>query len=118
MDIKTEQDITPEAARSLRKQFGLTQAEFWSSVGSSQGSGQWFENGKRNGVPKPIRCLIFIRYVAMLDFDVSQPEQADALVRITREITARKEALRLKREAKAAQDAAEKAKAEATRLKI
>ena len=118
MDIKTEQDITPEAAFALRKETGLTQRQFWESVGSNQASGHWFEGGKRNSIPKPIRMLVFLRYVAKLDFDVSQPEQADAIVRIGREIAARKEAARLAEEAKEADQRARKATQQAKKAKL
>lgn len=116
MDIKTEQDITPEAARHLRKRAGLTQLEFWESVGSTQGSGQFFETGKRKGIPKPMRILIFLRYVAQIDLNVSDPREADAVVKLGRAMHAKKEAFRAKLAAQQAEQEAKALAAKADRL--
>jgi transcriptional regulator with XRE-family HTH domain len=118
MNIKTERDITPEAARHLRKEAGLTQRDFWESVGSSQASGHWFETGKRHAIPKPIRMLVFLVYVAKLNFDVSRPEEADAVVHLGHEIAARKEAARLERESKEAAERAKIASQQARKVKL
>lgn len=116
MDIKTEQDITPEAARYLRKRAGLTQLEFWESVGSTQGSGQFFETGKRKGIPRPMRMLIFLRYVAQIDLDLSDPKEADALVKMGRAMHAKKQAFRAKLAARQAEQEAKELAAKADRL--
>lgn len=105
--IQTEQDITPEVAKTLRVASELTQREFWGSVGSNQASGHWFEVGKRKNIPRPIRTLIFLRYVARIDLDVSTPGGAAAMIRIGREISAKLEA---DRTAALAEKAALKAK--------
>ena len=118
MNIKTEADITPATARKLREDAHLSQKEFWESVGSSQASGHWFETEKRKGVPKPLRCLIFLKYVAKLDLNLSDPKEADAAVRIGHEFSARREALRLEREAAAATARANKASQAAKHVKL
>jgi len=98
--VNTEADITPEVARDLREASGLTQRNFWQDVGSNQASGHWFENGKRKSIPRPIRILIFLRYIAGIDVNVSTAEQATKVVRVGQDVAARL----------AAEDAAEKAK--------
>lgn len=106
MDIRTEKDITAEVAKSIRLQSGLSQREFWESVGSNQASGHWFESNKRKGVPRPIRILIFLRYVAKIAVDVSQEESASWAVKAGREFHARVEALRAEAQAQEAQERA------------
>ncbi|MGX0133059.1 hypothetical protein [Cupriavidus metallidurans] len=96
----TEADITPQIARELRKASGLTQRNFWQDVGSNQASGHWFENDKRKSIPRPIRILIFLRYIAGIDVNVSTPDQAAKVVRVGQDVAAQL----------AANDAAEKAK--------
>lgn len=80
MDIKTEKDITGAAAKALREQAGETQAIFWKAVGLTQSGGSRYEGGQT--IPKPVRLLIFIRYVAGLKIDLSTPEGAAQLVRL------------------------------------
>lgn len=109
MTVRIEADITPEVARQLRHDASLTQREFWGSVGSNQASGHWFEVGKRKRIPKPIRILIFLRYIAKFEIDAGDPTTADVLTRIGTEISAKltaeraevaaKEATRVAREA-------------------
>jgi len=106
MDIRTEHDITPEVVRQLRKDYGLFQREFWESVGSTQPSGHWFESGKRKGIPKSLRILIFLRYVAKLDLDVSDPDKAAQVVLLGQEISARIDATRAQLEAREAEKVA------------
>ena len=118
MKIRTEQDITAAVARQLRQNLGLTQKDFWESVGSSQASGFWYEQGKRKEVPRPIRMLIFLRYVAMLDFDVSNPAEADAVIRMGRAMRAKKDAVRLKQAAQVAEELAKKAATKAENFKL
>lgn len=104
MDIRTENDITPEVALALREKSGLYQREFWEMVGSTQSSGHWFENGKRqNGIPLALRKLILLRFVIGLDIDLSTPEKVDATRRIVQELNARLAAARAKADAKAAE---------------
>lgn len=103
MKIQTEKQITTDVARTLREQSGLTQKSFWESVGSNQTSGHWFETGKRKGIPRAIRMMIFMRYVAMLPFDFSTPDGAQAAVSIANEINAKLEAALAALEVKKAQ---------------
>lgn len=80
MNIKTEKDITGAAAKALREQAGETQTAFWRSVGLTQSGGSRYEGGQT--IPKPVRMLIFIRYVAGLKMDLSSPEGAEQIVRL------------------------------------
>jgi hypothetical protein len=114
--IKTEQDITPQAAKELRIASALTQRAFWASVGSNQASGHWFEVGKRKSIPRPIRTLIFLRYVAKIDLDVSTPEGAAAMLRIGLEISAKLEAERAQAAATEANRKAKEASQRARRV--
>src|SRR5690606_30740935 len=83
IEIKSEQDITGQVAAELRKAAGLKQVEFWSSVGYKHaGAGYTFENSRRAlGIPKPVRILIFLKYVAGLPIDVSTAEEAATVVK-------------------------------------
>lgn len=72
MSISTENDITAAVAKQLREEAGLTQAEFWTGVGSNQSSGHWFEGGRRKSIPRPIRMLIFLRHVAKMPVNVGE----------------------------------------------
>lgn len=107
MNIQTESDITPEVALTLRKLSGLTQTEFWEGVGSNQGSGHLFEGGKRKGIPKPIRRLIFLKHVAGMPVDVSTPQAASLVVKHGKEVAAK---IEMERATEAAQEAARAAK--------
>lgn len=80
MEIKTEKDVTGEAAKFLRLQAGENQKTFWSSIGLTQSGGSRYESGQR--IPKPVRMLIFLRYVAGLKLDLSSLEGAAQIVRI------------------------------------
>ena len=102
MTVRIESEITPDVARQLRSKAGLTQREFWGSVGSNQASGHWFEMGKRKAIPKPIRILIFLRYVAKFEIAADDPNKADVLVRIGNEISAKLDAQRAEEAAKEA----------------
>ncbi|MBU9386595.1 hypothetical protein [Burkholderia multivorans] len=110
MNITTECDITPSVAAALRKSLGLTQREFWGAVGSSQESGHWFETGRRKGIPKPIRILIFLRYIAKVDFDVSTPDSAAVAVRAGMALAAQRAKDEAEEAARRAKDLARKAK--------
>lgn len=114
MEINIEKDITPEVAKALRLASGLTQRAFWVSVGSNQASGHWFEVGKRKSIPKPIRMLIFLRYVAKIALDISTPDGAAAMIRAGHELSVKLEAERAKAAAeeanRIAREAAKKVK--------
>lgn len=79
-EIRTEQDVTGAAARSMRESCGLSQKAFWSAVGLTQSGGCRYERGNR--LPKPIRILLFITYVARLKIDASSPAGADELCKL------------------------------------
>jgi len=102
MNVRLETEITPEIAKQLRLDSNLTQREFWSAVGSNQASGHWFEVGKRKRIPKPIRMLIFLRYIAKFEINLDDPITAGALVRIGNEISAKLDAERAEAEAREA----------------
>lgn len=75
MEIETENDITPEAAKWLRERAGLSQAEFWRSVASNPPSGCNYEQGNVE-IPRPLRRLIYLGYVAELPIDASTRDDA------------------------------------------
>lgn len=86
MQINTELDINGASARALRSKLKMSQEEFWISVRSSQPAGSQYESGAN--IPAAVRSLIFIKYVAGLDFDASTPEGAKSLREIAeRQIT-------------------------------
>jgi hypothetical protein len=116
MNVKTEQDITPEVALELRNQSGLSQREFWEGVGSNQSSGHWFENNKRKSIPKPIRTLIFLRHVAHMPVSVSDEDSAAAVVKYGTEVAAKIEAERLKEAAAEAERKAKEAQQKVKKL--
>jgi len=116
MNLKVESDITPDVARQLRADANLTQREFWSSVGSNQASGHWFEVGKRKRIPKPIRMLIFLRYVAKFEIEVDNPSTAAVLVRVGNEISAKLDAQRAEEEAREAANRAREAQRKVKQL--
>lgn len=80
MKITTERDIDGAVARTLRKHDGLSQSKFWSEIGITQSGGCRYESG--NPVPKPIRTLIFLRYVAGIKIDVTSNEGAQSMIRL------------------------------------
>lgn len=118
MNPKVESDITPDVARKLRTDAGLTQREFWGNVGSNQASGHWFEGNKRKRIPKPIRMLIFLRYVANIEFSLETPESAANVVRVGAEISAKVEAQRAAEAATEAARVAKEAQAKAKKFAV
>lgn len=78
MEITTENDITPAAIRVVRRRTGLPQHAFWGALGLSQSAGSMYEKGAQP-IPAPTRTLLFIKYVAGLDFDASTEEGASRL---------------------------------------
>lgn len=111
--IKSEKDITPEVLRQLRADSGLLQSEFWESVGSSQANGTLFENGKRKRIPRPVRMLVFLKFVCGMPVGATD-EEADSALKHGREVAAKIEAERLAKDAenaaRMAKEAAQKAK--------
>lgn len=82
MDVKTETEITGAIAKTLREQAGLTQKAFWEPLGITQSAGCRYEAG--HPVPKPIRILVFVNYVAGLHIDASTAEGTAQLLRLAR----------------------------------
>jgi transcriptional regulator with XRE-family HTH domain len=80
MDIKTESDVDGAAAKRLREQMGLSQKAFWAPMGITQSGGCRYENG--HPMPKPIRILVFVNYVAGLRLDAGTPDGAGRLMRL------------------------------------
>lgn len=70
MNITTEAAINGAAARWLRARTQMSQADFWASVGAKQPTGAHYEN-ERNRIPKTVRILIFVKYVAGVEIDAS-----------------------------------------------
>lgn len=79
MEITTENDITPETAKWLRERAGLTQADFWRSVASSPASGCNYEQNNV-GIPRPVRRLIFLTYVANVPTEAGTRDDAERAV--------------------------------------
>lgn len=51
--------------RSLRRQTGLNQLEFWAAVGVTQSGGSRYESGRN--MPKPVRELLRLVYIEQID---------------------------------------------------
>lgn len=81
MEIKTEKDITGEVAKQLREKAGETQAVFWKAVGLTQSGGSRYESGLT--IPKPVRQLLYIRYVAGLKLDTTTTEGCERIKRLS-----------------------------------
>ncbi len=73
MNIFSEDEISGDVARALRSKAGLTGTEFWGAVGVNQSSGHRYENGtiKRDRMPRPVRILIFLKYVVALPINAN-----------------------------------------------
>lgn len=80
MNIKTEQDVTCEAAKKLREELKMNQVDFWAALGVAQSSGCFYENGRK--MPKQVKRLLFSTYVANLPIDASTPEGAARLFKL------------------------------------
>lgn len=75
--IETANDITGPVARQLRAVRGMSQREFWGAIGVQQAVSSKYENGLR--LPNAIKTLVFIRYVAGIEHDLSTVEGAAML---------------------------------------
>lgn len=78
MSIQTEQQITGAIAKEIRGE--MSQRAFWESVGVTQSGGCRYEGG--SPIPKRIRTMIFLKYVAGIELDASTPEGAAACIRL------------------------------------
>lgn len=82
MHITSEKDITGQSAKFLREQGHLKQKAFWNAVGVTQSGGCRYEQAQ--DIPRPVRMLIFMIYVAGLKIDASTPESAQQLCRLAK----------------------------------
>lgn len=82
MKILTEMDISGAAARHLRERAGLSQAAFWKPFGLTQSCGCRYETSAK--IPKAIRSLVFLKYVAEIEMDLSTAEGARSLIDLGR----------------------------------
>jgi transcriptional regulator with XRE-family HTH domain len=80
MEISNETKITGEVARHLRTAAGESQRTFWERVGFTQSGGCKYEAGTTE-IPKAARTVIFLRYVAGIEFDVSTDKGAAEVMR-------------------------------------
>ena len=81
MIINTEREITSDALKFLRAQYGMTQLAFWRPVGISQPGGWRYEAGE-TPIPKPVRILVFMIYVAGINIDASTERGAKKLINL------------------------------------
>ncbi|WP_028454835.1 helix-turn-helix domain-containing protein [Chitinilyticum litopenaei] len=51
--------------RSIRKQLGLNQQEFWSRIGVTQSGGSRYESGR--AMPKPVQELLRVVHIEGID---------------------------------------------------
>lgn len=82
MEIKTANDLDQDAVKRIRKQLGMTQEAFWVPLGITQAAGCKYENGWT--IPKPIRILVFLNYVAGLRTDAFTRDGVASLMRLSR----------------------------------
>lgn len=75
MKLQTDSEIDGAAAKQLRSQACMGQRKFWARVGVSQPAGHNYEAGRR--IPKPVRTLLFLNYVAGIDVDTGTIEGAE-----------------------------------------
>lgn len=78
--IASEKEINGAAAKALREDAGMTQKEFWNSMGLTQSGGSRYEQGHR--IPRPIRILIYTMYVAGIKVDATSKGGTDQLIRL------------------------------------
>jgi len=70
----------------LRKFSGLTQTQFWESVGITQSGGSRYEAGERR-LPKPVQELLRLVYVEKIDLKTIRRKDMDVLAYLKREQT-------------------------------
>ncbi len=75
MKLQTDSEIDGPAAKRLRAESGMGQRKFWARIGVSQTTGHYYEGGRR--IPKPVRTLLFLNYVAGIDVDTGSIEGAE-----------------------------------------
>ena len=76
----TQDDITGPMARDLRKQRGMTQAQFWNPVGVQQSVACRYESGA--DMPDAVRILLVATYVGGLTINTSSSDGVADLARL------------------------------------
>lgn len=87
----TENEIDGRQAHALRVKAGLSQSAFWTPLGVHQAVGCRYENGSVK-IPRPVRRLMVLRYVAGMEIDVSTPEGVAELESLARVMNSRRAA--------------------------
>lgn len=90
MEIKNEDAFTGECARLLRERKGMSQGKFWGAIGVSITTGCAYETGKTAEIPRPVRRLLYLQYVAGIPTDAT----ADDLKTLARDIQTTRQANR------------------------
>ena len=72
----TEQEVTNESVKALRKSLGMGQAEFWGPIGVKQAAASGYEN--ETAIPKPVRILVVARYVCGIHIDAGTADGVEA----------------------------------------
>lgn len=67
MNIQNDEEITGAVAKQIREAAGLSQEKFWQPLGVHQSSGCHYEADDKP-VPKPVRILLYLRYVRGIEF--------------------------------------------------
>lgn len=78
MRVRTDKEVNGITARYLREKAGMSQRDFWDTLGASQTAGSHYEQGKRP-IPQSLKTLLFIKYEAGLKFDTGTVEGAEKL---------------------------------------
>ena len=63
--------------RTLRRELGLNQLEFWSRVGVTQSSGSFYERGRR--IPKSVQELVRVVHIERIDLSQITREEIAVL---------------------------------------
>lgn len=76
----TEQEITNESVKVLRKALGMGQAEFWGPIGVKQSASSGYES--KTAIPKPVRILVVARYVCGIHIDADTDDGVAATAKL------------------------------------
>ncbi len=63
--------------KSIRKQLGMNQHEFWSKIGVTQSGGSRYESGRN--MPKPVRELLRVVHIEGIDLSSIRKDDIRAL---------------------------------------
>ncbi len=69
--------ITSKTVKALRTESGLNQLHFWHPLGVTQSGGSRYESGR--SIPKPVRQLIYARYLMAPKLSAAQVAFMDAV---------------------------------------